>query len=89
MRQLFLLIVVAAGAAAQIQEISGERIRAHVKFLASDLLEGRGVGTRGGDLATEYLASQMALVAARMGTCTGDNYLQACRLSGDPEGLEA
>ena len=33
-------------------DVSGERIRAHVKFLASDLLEGRGVGVRGGELAT-------------------------------------
>ncbi len=36
-------------------------MRAHVKFLASDLLEGRGVGARGGDLATEYIATQFAL----------------------------
>jgi Zn-dependent M28 family amino/carboxypeptidase len=50
---------------AQSPEISGERIRPHVKFLASDLLEGRGVGTRGGDLATEYIASQFALVGAK------------------------
>src|SRR5579872_7458911 len=42
-------------------DISGERIRAHVKFLASDLLEGRGVGTRGGDLASEYIATEFAL----------------------------
>ncbi|MCC6540017.1 MAG: M28 family peptidase [Bryobacterales bacterium] len=46
-------------------DISGERIRAHVKFLASDLLEGRGVGVRGGDLATEYLAAQLALAGAK------------------------
>jgi hypothetical protein len=41
------LLVMAAVALAQSTEISGERIRAHVKFLASDLLEGRGVGARG------------------------------------------
>src|SRR5512132_3901709 len=35
-----------------------ERIRAHVKFLSSDLLEGRGTGQRGGDIAAEYLAAQ-------------------------------
>ena len=51
-------------------EISGARIREHVKFLASDLLEGRGVGPRGGDLATAYLASQMALVGVEP---AGDN----------------
>src|SRR5215471_13536053 len=50
---------------AQIGELSGERMRAHVRFLASDLLEGRGVGTRGGDLATEYIATQFALIGAK------------------------
>jgi Zn-dependent M28 family amino/carboxypeptidase len=37
------------------------RIRAHVKFLSSDLLEGRGTGQRGGDIAAEYIATQFAL----------------------------
>jgi Zn-dependent M28 family amino/carboxypeptidase len=46
---------------AQHSHISADRIRAHVKFLASDLLEGRGPGTRGGDLATEYIATQFAI----------------------------
>ena len=41
--------------------INPERIRAHVKFLSSDLLEGRGTGQRGGDIAAEYLATQFAL----------------------------
>ena len=36
-----------------------------VKFLSSDLLEGRGVGTRGGDLAAEYIASQFAVAGAK------------------------
>jgi Zn-dependent M28 family amino/carboxypeptidase len=38
-----------------------EKIRAHVKFLASDLLEGRGAGQRGGDIAAEYIATVFAL----------------------------
>ena len=33
-------------------------LRAHVKYLADDLLEGRGTGTRGGLLAAKYIASQ-------------------------------
>src|ERR1041385_1004932 len=61
-----LLLLPAGGAAiAQMNEIAGTRIRAHVKFLASDLLEGRGVGTRGGDLATEYIATQFALAGLK------------------------
>jgi len=37
------------------------RIRAHVKFLSSDLLEGRGMGQRGSDIAAEYIATQFVL----------------------------
>jgi len=37
----------------QTQTISAERIKAHVRFLSSDLLEGRGVGARGGQLTEE------------------------------------
>jgi hypothetical protein len=36
------------------------RIRAHVSYLADDLLEGRGAGTRGHDLAMLYVAAQFA-----------------------------
>ena len=53
------------------QNVSGERIRAHVKFLASDLLEGRGVGVRGGELATEYLAGQLAIAGAKPAGVSG------------------
>ena len=38
--------------------ISIERIRADVKYLASDPLQGRGVGTRGEELATDHIAAQ-------------------------------
>src|SRR5437660_11259314 len=44
-----------------VQKIDPERIRAHVRFLSHDLLEGRGTGQRGGDGAAEYMASQVAL----------------------------
>ncbi len=43
----------------------GSRIKAHVRFLSSDLLEGRGVGTRGGQLTEEYIAAQLAALGAR------------------------
>lgn len=41
--------------------IHPENIRAHVRFLSLDLLEGRGPGTRGAELAAEYIATQFAL----------------------------
>lgn len=37
---------------------SGDAMRAHDRYLASDLLEGRGPGTRGDDLAMQYIAAQ-------------------------------
>src|SRR5580698_8274179 len=63
MKKAFLTMTLVA--MAQSADISGERIRAHVKFLSSDLLEGRGVGARGGDLATEYIAAQFAIAGAK------------------------
>jgi hypothetical protein len=50
---------------AQNTDISANRIKAHVRFLSSDLLEGRGVGTRGGKLTEEYIAAQLAALGAR------------------------
>jgi Zn-dependent M28 family amino/carboxypeptidase len=41
--------------------IDPEKIRAHVRFLSGDLLEGRGPGTRGAELAADYIATQFAL----------------------------
>jgi len=41
--------------------IDSEKIRAHVRFLSLDLLEGRGPGTRGAELAAEYIATKLAL----------------------------
>ena len=43
----------------QAAAFSGTRIRAHVEFLADDLLEGREAGTRGYDLAARYVTSQL------------------------------
>src|SRR5581483_2589225 len=43
---------------AAVQTIRPEGIRAHVEFLADDLLEGRGTGTRGHELAAKYVAAQ-------------------------------
>jgi hypothetical protein len=82
MRKPIWIVVIAAQALlAQAADISAERIRAHDRFLASDLLEGRGVGQRGGDSATEYIATQFALAGAKP---AGDNgtYFQKVPLVG-------
>jgi Zn-dependent M28 family amino/carboxypeptidase len=52
---------VPAAARQAAESIDPEKIRAHVRFLADDLLEGRGPGTRGGDIAAKYIATQFAL----------------------------
>ncbi len=61
--------------------VNPENIRAHVKFLASDLLEGRGTGARGGEIAAEYIATQFALYGLKP---AGDNgtYMQKVPMVG-------
>jgi Zn-dependent M28 family amino/carboxypeptidase len=66
---------------AAIASIDPERIRAHVKFLADDLLEGRGTGTRGGDLAARYIASQFELYGLKPAGDEG-GYLQRVDFEG-------
>jgi Zn-dependent M28 family amino/carboxypeptidase len=70
-----------APAFAAMQTIDPERIRAHVRFLADDLLEGRGTGQRGGDIAAQYIATQFALYGLKP---AGDNgtYLQKVPMVG-------
>lgn len=43
-------------AGAQIEEF---KLRAYVKYLSDDLLEGRGTGTRGGLLAAKFIAAEL------------------------------
>ena len=38
--------------------ISADAIRAHMRYLSDDALEGRGTGTRGYELAAKYVAAQ-------------------------------
>jgi Zn-dependent M28 family amino/carboxypeptidase len=66
---------------AAMETISPDHIRWHVRFLAHDLLEGRGTGQRGGDLAAEYMATQFAEYGLKP---AGDNgsYLQKVPLVG-------
>src|SRR5262249_5537321 len=45
--------------------ITADSIRAHVRFLASDLREGRGPGTRGDALTQAYIASQLEALGLR------------------------
>ncbi|HTE87566.1 MAG TPA: M28 family peptidase [Terriglobales bacterium] len=68
-------------AIAAFQKVDPDRIRAHVRFLSDDLLEGRGTGQRGGDIAAEYIATQFALYGLKP---VGDNgtYMQKVPMVG-------
>jgi Zn-dependent M28 family amino/carboxypeptidase len=53
------LTILALGSAdPAVDRITAAGIRGHLYYLSHDLLEGRGTGTRGGDLAAEYIAAQ-------------------------------
>lgn len=58
---------------------SADAIRAHMTFLADDLMEGREAGTRGYDLAANYVAAQFALLGLKPAGDAG-SYLQTVPL---------
>ncbi|HVR40199.1 MAG TPA: M28 family metallopeptidase, partial [Thermoanaerobaculia bacterium] len=68
MRKLLILMVIfvamTSGAADRFRP---EDVRAHVSFLASDLLEGRGTGERGYRIAADYVATQLEAMGIEPG----------------------
>jgi Zn-dependent M28 family amino/carboxypeptidase len=69
----------AAGAKAlpQVQEAP---LRAHIAFLSSDLLEGRGTGQRGGDLTVSYLENQAMAIGLK--PANGASYRKLVKIAG-------
>jgi len=59
-------------------------LRAHLAFLADDLLEGRGTGQRGGDLTVRYLETQAAALGLKpvAGSSTEGGYRQKVEMVG-------
>jgi Zn-dependent M28 family amino/carboxypeptidase len=55
-------------------------LRAHLAFLSSDLLEGRGTGQRGGDLTVAYLENQALAVGLK--PVSGNSFRQAVHIAG-------
>ena len=66
---------------AALETINPEHIRWHVRFLSHDLLEGRGTGQRGGDVAAEYIAIQLAEYGLKPAG-DGGTYMQKVPLVG-------
>ena len=56
--------------AARVPGITAAEIDGYLRFLSSDLLEGRAPATRGGRLAAEYIASQLRAFGLRPGLDT-------------------
>src|SRR5436305_2280371 len=54
--------------------LSGKAMAAHDQFLASDLLEGRGPGTRGDEIAQQYIAAQFEAYGLQPGGDGGTYY---------------
>lgn len=78
---VFALALPVAAQTPQAPPFRADAIRSHIRFLASDLLEGRGPGTRGDALATSYIAAQFEAMGLQP---AGDNgtYFQKVSLLG-------
>lgn len=66
-----------------------QAVRAHVTFLADDLLEGRDTGTRGYDIAANYVASQFIAMGLKPAAPDGSFFqkltVREARLDGTPK----
>lgn len=80
MRIACLLPLVCLALLAQAPQPQEGTLRAHLAFLADPLLEGRGTGQRGGELAVRYLESQLQAMGFR--PANGTSYRQAVKLAG-------
>lgn len=68
--------------------IRPEALRAHMRFLADDRLEGRATGTRGYELAAAYMATEFEAAGLEPAGANGTWYQEVPfrRLQRDPEG---
>ena len=67
--------------------INENAVRAHIKYLSDDLLEGRGPGARGGELAAKYIATELEALGLK-GAGAGGSFFQPVSLVGvkaDPQ----
>lgn len=82
-------LLAAAPAVKSTRTIDAAELRGHIRYLSSDLLEGRGPGTRGDRLAQQYVATQFETMGLVPGSPDG-GWVQPVELvgvNGHPEGL--
>lgn len=63
-----------AAARTAMAELQKEPFRAHMAFLADDLLEGRGTGTRGHEIGARYVAAQFEAMGLKPAGTDGTYY---------------
>ena len=80
MKPILLALLACLTLEAQASRLDERAVRAHLAFLADDVLEGRGTGQRGGELAVRYLETQ--LQALGLAPANGDSYRQKVALAG-------
>jgi Zn-dependent M28 family amino/carboxypeptidase len=61
--------------------INEATLKAHIRFLSDDLLEGRGTGARGGEIAAKYIAAQLEAIGAK-GAGANGSFFQPVSLVG-------
>ena len=74
------VIIACTVLAAQTSPVDEVTLRAHLAFLADDMLEGRGTGQRGGELTVRYLETQLQVLGLQ--PANGASYRQSVKLSG-------
>ncbi|MFY8194511.1 MAG: PA domain-containing protein, partial [Novosphingobium sp.] len=83
-----LLASTAAPALAEDLVFDPQAVRAHVTFLADDLLEGRDTGSRGYDIAANYVAAQFIAMGLKPAAADGSFFqrltVREARLDGAP-----
>ncbi|WP_243287766.1 M28 family peptidase [Geothrix terrae] len=80
MRTILCLALACSSLLAQRSPVEEGALRAHLAFLADDVLEGRGTGQRGGELAVRYLETQLQVMGLQ--PANGTSYRQTVRLAG-------
>jgi Zn-dependent M28 family amino/carboxypeptidase len=61
--------------------INEATLKAHIRFLSDDLLEGRGTGARGGEIAAKYIAAELEALGAK-GAGANGSFFQPVSLVG-------
>jgi aminopeptidase YwaD len=80
---LVLLLVAGSATGAARARVSEASVRAHLEFLASDALNGRGSGTRDEQIAAEYVGAHFRRLGLKPGG-TGGSYVQAVEIVRTP-----